>query len=361
MSHCVRWNKGGARMYDRNNVRGQGSRYADGYGASDGFMERFDRMGQDMSMGGQSGYGQPMGHPQMQPGMQPGMQQGPGMQPGMQQMPQGGMPMQHGGMPGAMPMPGQMPQGGMPMPGPMPQPQPQQGIPEADLEALRNLAAGLEGRISQMEEIYNRNAACVDEIREVVDGQDRRIRTMMEELRNAPQQDGAGQPAGSEQIDAAFQRIEQLMDERAQADLTRRQADAMRSEEMQQSLEDLTKELKGACEKIDAAAGSLSGLGDDVGGRVSDGIGTNVEMINKNTHDVGVRVYRNVQASMSDFLAKQTSTLDTAITSLNQRMETMEDSFLHRRSASTPLTVAALVTGLVNLGILVAYILSSYL
>ena len=225
-----------------------------------------------------------------------------------------------------------------------------------------------------MEEIYQRNSACVGEIREVLDGQERRIRTMMEEqVSNASQQSapGAEAAAGSAQVEASFQRIEELMqkrreederrfEERTQAELTRRQADAMRADEMRQSLEDLQKELQSVCDRIDGSAGGLQGISDDVGARVSDSLDDKLQEVNKNTHDVGVRVYRNVQASMSDFLAKQTSTLDTAITGLNQRMETMEDSFLRKRSASVPLTAATLVTALVNLGILVAYILSNY-
>ena len=109
---------------------------------------------------------------------------------------------------------------------------------------------------------------------------------------------------------------------------------------------------------LEGIAQNLGNVGDMSG--ITDQLNERANATDKNTHDVGVRIYRNVQASMNDYLAKQTSTLDTAITGLNQRMEAMEDAILHKKSAATPMTIALFVMGIVNLGLLVAYILTHF-
>ncbi|MCR5675412.1 MAG: hypothetical protein K6G16_06875 [Lachnospiraceae bacterium] len=329
-------------MYDRGGNRGQGMRYQDnGYGGSDGFMDRFSRMGQD------------------------------------------------GGMYGQEPprrMSGDYGQGGMGMD----MPRRQQGMaPGADPEALRELAGQIRMQLQDMQALYEKNAACVDEIREIIDAEDRRIRMMLEQANQAADAAGNGTPsapvpsAGAEDggsVNASLDRIREMLDARAEQEKTerenrqeeqerlaeeraslenaRREADARRQAEMMQTLSDLQAELSKFSIQMDGISQNMGGLGDLSG--LSEKLSERADATDKNTHDVGVRVYRNVQASMNDYLAKQTSTLDTAITGLNQRMEAMEDSFLHRRGATTPITVAALVTGLVNLGVLVVYILTNY-
>ncbi|MBQ3791198.1 MAG: hypothetical protein II800_09715 [Lachnospiraceae bacterium] len=325
-------------MYDRRNDRGQGMRYQEGgyAGGSDGFMDRYNRMGQD------DGYAQ-----------EPDMRRG-GMMNGYAQ----------GGMRG----------------------------PDGS-DALRQMAGQIRMQLDDMQRIYEKNAACVDEIREIIDGEDRRIRMMLEQAGKASEAAHAAPAAApaatvdTAAIEASMNRIRDLIDERASEDarireadrkeradreaeserrqeeranleIARRSADAERQNELQQTLSDLQSELNRFGVQMDNISATMSGMGDPSG--MFDRFNDRAAETDKNTHDVGVRIYRNVQASMNDYLAKQTSTLDTAITGLNQRMEAMEDSFLHRRSAATPLTVAALVTGLVNLGVLVVYILSNY-
>lgn len=331
-------------MYDRRNDRGQGMRYQEGGygGGSDGFMDRYNRMGQD------DGYAQ-------EQDMRRGGMMGGGYGQG---------PMGQGAMRG--------PDGG---------------------DALRQMSGQIRMQLEDMQRLYEKNAACVDEIREIIDAEDRRIRMMMEQAGKAADAVQAapaavGAPAvDTAAIEASMSRIKELIDQRAAEDakireadkkeredkeaenerrqeeranleIARRSADAERQNELQQTLTDLQSELNRFSTQMDGISAAVSGAGDMSG--MIDRINERAAETDKNTHDVGVRIYRNVQASMNDYLAKQTSTLDTAITGLNQRMEAMEDSFLHRRSAATPLTVAALVTGLVNLGVLVVYILSNY-
>ncbi len=344
-------------MYDRNGNRGQGGQYqAGGYGSGDGFMDRYGRMGREGGMYGQEGgmYGQePMQRPM---GGDYGQPVGMGMEMAAARQPQ--PPMMAGG---------------------------------PDPEALRAVMGQIRAQLEDMQVLYEKNAACVEQIRGIVEDEDQRIRAMLDEAARA----AAAQPAapvvqqvpaqaGTEVIDqirdlmnaradedrrlreqenqAAQMRDEERraeddrrLEERTQAELTRRQADVMRHEELQRLLEDLSGELKEFGEQMNVVAASVTGVTG-----VADKMSERADVTDKNTHDVGVRIYRNVQASMNDYLAKQTSTLDTAITGMNQRMEAMEDTFLHRRGAATPISVAALVTGLVNLGVLVAYILTNF-
>lgn len=354
-------------MFDRSGGRGQGGRYQDGYGGGDAFMDRMSRMGQDPSRWGDGGY------PRPDAGAPMGGDYGPaGITPESE---------------GRYPMPG----------GPMPSQQrpvyPAGGYQTAqnnDNLALAGLASRVSSQLEEMKALYDRNAACVDEIREIVDGQDRRIRLMLEQAgqaaeaaKNTPQGAASADAVGvslesiRELLDARSaedrrlreeeqvrheQEMEQRQaeeqrrqDERAGLDGARREADAQRQEELSRTLADLQTELTRFSEQMNSVSAGI----DAVNG-VAERVSERADVTDKNTHDVGVRIYRNVQASMNDYLAKQTSTLDTAITGLNQRMEAMEDSFLHRKSATTPLTVAALVASLVNLGVLVVYILTNY-
>ena len=117
-------------MYDRRNDRGQSMRYQEGgyAGGSDGFMDRFNRMGQD------DGYAQE------------------------QDIRRGGM--MNGYAPGGMRGP--------------------DGI-----DALRQMAGQLRMQLDDMQRLYEKNAACVDEIREIIDAEDRRIRMMLEQAGKA--------------------------------------------------------------------------------------------------------------------------------------------------------------------------------
>ncbi|MCR5177665.1 MAG: hypothetical protein K6C95_01635 [Lachnospiraceae bacterium] len=341
-------------MYDRSVNRGQGMRFGEGFsGGQDGFMDRLGRMG-----GQDSSYADPT-----------------------RAMRRGNDPYSQGGMDPMMQGRG------------------------ADTGMLQQLTAQISMQLEDMQALYEKNAACVDEIRNMISIEDNRIGVMLEQTErslNAMKQAGTGE-AGNPQaaVEESVNRIRALMDDRAEKDRklreeerrereerraeedrkldertnlenARRESEARRQDELRQMIEDIGNELNGFAGKMDgirAGVNSLSeqsGMGDAIESVRSDvnAIGERMNVraaeTDKNTHDVGVRIYRNVQASMNDFFAKQTSTIDTAISNLNQRMEGLEDSFLHRKGAATPLTVAALVTGLVNLGVLVVYILSNY-
>ena len=341
-------------MYERSGNRGQGMSYGGGFpGGQDGFMDRLGRMGGQDSM--YADQGRPMRRP--------------------------ADPYAQGGMDPMMQSRG------------------------ADTGMLQQLANQISMQLEDMQALYEKNAACVDEIRNMISIEDNRINEMLEQTErslSAMKQSGTGDTGASQaSVEESVNKIRALMDDRAEKDRkfreedkrereerraekerkleertnlenARRESEARRQEELRQMIEDLGNELGGFAGKMDGIRDSVSALSGQSGlGDVIEGVRSDVNAIgermnvraaetDKNTHDVGVRIYRNVQASMNDFFAKQTSTIDTAISNLNQRMEGLEDSFLHRKGAATPLTVAALVTGLVNLGVLVVYILSNY-
>ncbi len=363
-------------------------RYQEGaYGASDGFMDRLTRMGQeampygretaprrmDDEYGGMA-QGGDFGGPAMGP-MNPAMNMGPELAR-RQAMPQ---QMQQA-------MPQQMQQA-------MPQPMPQMMTGAAEAEALNGLIGQLRTQMEDMRAVYEKNAACVDEIREIIDAEDRRIRLMLEQanqaaeaVKNAPAQQEAA-AVSADAASASLDKIRELLDARAEEDRkihdqekterearheererraeeranlenARREADARRHEELEQTIAGLQSEFNRFGIQMDNVTQSINAVADMSG--LAEKLSERADVTDKNTHDVGVRIYRNVQAAMNDYLAKQTSTLDTTITGLNQRIEAMEDTILHRRNAMTPITIAALVTGLVNLGVLVLYILSHF-
>ena len=314
-------------MYDRTGNRGQGMGYGGGFpGGQDGFMDRLGRMG------GQDGMY---------------ADQGRAMRRGVDPYAQGGM-------------------------------DPMMQSRGADTAALQQLASQISMQLDEMQSLYEKSVSCVDEIRNMIGTDDRqpsveesvnRIRALMDDR---AEKDRKLREEERKEREESRAEEERKLEERTNLENARRESEARRQDELRQMIEDLAGEMGGFSGKIDgirsevSALSGQSGLGDVIEGVRSDvnAIGERMNVraaeTDKNTHDVGVRIYRNVQASMNDFFAKQTSTIDTAISNLNQRMEGLEDSFLHRKGAATPLTVAALVTGLVNLGVLVVYILSNY-
>ncbi len=316
-------------MYDRTGNRGQGMGYGTGGfpGGQDGFMDRLGRMGGQDGMYADQARAMRRGvDPYAQGAVEPMMQQSRG----------------------------------------------------ADTAVLQQLTSQIGMQLDEMQALYEKSVSCVEEIRNMI-GQDsgqpsveesvNRIRALMDDR---AEKDRKLREEERKEREERRAEKERKLEERTNLENARRESEARRQDELRQMIEDLAGEMNGFAGKMDgirnevSALSGQSGLGDVIEGVRSDvnAIGERMNVraaeTDKNTHDVGVRIYRNVQASMNDFFAKQTSTIDTAISNLNQRMEGLEDSFLHRKGAATPLTVAALVTGLVNLGVLVVYILSNY-